>query len=59
MGQLAASFDEIAPTDKLADLRTAIRRGIESGPATPLDIADIKQRARAALAERSAPERPR
>ena len=31
----------------LDDLRAEIQRGIESGPATPLDIASIKARARA------------
>jgi antitoxin ParD1/3/4 len=36
---------------KLTALREAIREGLESGPAAPLDIDDIKARARAEQAK--------
>ena len=35
---------------RLGELRSEIQKGIESGPATPLDIEDIKARGRKRLA---------
>ena len=37
---------------RLEDLRREIQRGLDSGPATPVDFEDIKERGRGALVER-------
>lgn len=37
-------------TLRLEELRSEIRKGLESGPATPLDVQEIKRRGRKRLA---------
>lgn len=42
---------QVARAGEVEELRQAWREGIESGPATPLDFAEIKAQGRAALAK--------
>jgi antitoxin ParD1/3/4 len=42
---------QAARAREVAELRRARQEGIESGPAAPLDFADVKARARAGLAK--------
>lgn len=42
---------QAARAREVEELRRAWREGIESGPATPLDVAEIKAKARAAFAK--------
>jgi antitoxin ParD1/3/4 len=42
---------QAARAKEVEELRRAWREGIESGPATPLDVGEVKAKARAAFAE--------